>query len=141
MSSSVSRRRTERPFVVQSSPNMGKDRTSTATAVLAAAGAVVVIVNEATEFPLPAPTWEGLNVQIDRLGKFVHAKVALLGKLLVLGLTATLKSADCPTGMEVDVGVAVIAKSKLWTGIAVNVTGAECEVATESLPAALMLKL
>lgn len=130
-----------RRSAAQNSPNIGKDRSNIAAAVLAAAGAIVVIVNAVVELPLPTPTCDGLNVQVDRLGKFVQENVTALGKFPVLGLTVTLKSADCPTGTEADVGVAPIAKSKAWTGSTVNTTGAECAIAAGSLPTELTLKL
>jgi len=123
---------------------MGNAETNVARTELlnaAGTGAVVAMVKVTSEFSLPEPTWLGLNPQVASAGSLEHAKVTLLGKDPVVGLTLRVKMAGCPTGADALAGVIPIVKSKFWLGIAVKFTAAEWVMAAGSLPAPLMLKL
>ena len=98
-----------------------------------------MMVRATVEFPLPAPTCDGLKVQVDKFGRFVQENATALEKLPVFGETPTVNSAVCPTGTEAEVGVALIAKSKFCAGSTIKLTAAECATFAESLPTALIL--
>jgi hypothetical protein len=87
--------------------------------------AVVESVKVTAEFSLPEPTCGGLNPHVVRAGNFEHEKLTLLGNDPLVGLTSKLKIAGCPAGSDALPGVMPMVKSKVWLGVAVNVTGAE----------------
>ena len=69
-----------------------------------------------------------------------QAKDTVFGKDPVVGLTSKLKIAGCPAGSDALPGVMPMVKSKVWLGVAVNVTGTECVIAAASLPTPAILK-
>lgn len=96
-------------------------------------------MSAAVEFPLPAPTCDGLKVQVVSAGRFEQEKVTLLGKLAVPGFTSTVYVVDWPTGTDADCGFTPMLKSNAAAGRTVNTIGAECASEAGSLPVALML--
>ena len=77
------------------------------------------------EVSLPEPTCGGLNRQVVSAGSLEQAKDTVFGKDPVVGLTSKLKIAGCPAGSDALPGVMPMVKSKVWLGVAVNVTGTE----------------
>jgi hypothetical protein len=74
-------------------------------------------------------------------GNFEHEKLTLFGKDPLVGLTSRLKIAGWPAGSDVLPGVIPIVNSKVWLGVALNVTGTEWEIAARSVPPPVILKL
>ena len=103
--------------------------------------AVVASVKVIAEFSLPGPTCGGLNAQVVSAGNFEHEKLTLFGKDPLVGLTSRLKIAGWPAGSDALAGVIPMVKSKVWLGVALNVTGTEWVIATASLPSPVTLKL
>ena len=68
-------------------------------------------------------------------------KVTAAGNEPVVGFTSRLKFDGWPAGTDALAGVMPMVKSKLWLGVAVKLTAAECVIELESLPAATMLKV
>jgi hypothetical protein len=111
----------------QTNPASGKEKNNVASMALLEAGtaAVVASVKLTAEFSLPAPTCVGLKEHVVSAGNLEHAKLTLLGNDPAVGLTSRLKTAGCPTGSDALAGVMPIVKSKVWLGVAVNMSGAE----------------
>jgi hypothetical protein len=111
----------------QSNPAKGKEKNKLASRALLEAGtaAVVASVKATAEGSIPAPTCTGLKLHVVSAGNLEQAKVTLLGNDPVVGLTFRLKTAGCPTGSDALAGVLPIVKSKVWLGVAVNMSGAE----------------
>lgn len=103
--------------------------------------AVVARVKVTAECSLPAPTCVGLKPHVVNAGSLEHENETLLGNDPFVGSTTRLKIAGCPAGCDVLPGVMPMVKSKLWLGVAVNVTGTEWEIAAPSVPTPTMLKL
>jgi hypothetical protein len=82
-------RRIGRSKFIQSNAAIGNVRKSIEPTALVWPGAVVATVKAITEFPLPAPTCEGLKVQVERFGRFEQENATLLGKLAVVGFTSS----------------------------------------------------
>lgn len=87
--------------------------------------AVVDSVKVTAEVSLPEPTCVGLNPQVVSAGNLEQAKDTLLGNDPVVGLTSRLNIAGWPAGSDALAGVMPMVKSKVWLGVAVNVTGTE----------------
>jgi hypothetical protein len=103
--------------------------------------AVVASVKVTAEFSLPEPTCDGLNPQVVSAGSFEHEKLTFFGKDPAVGLTSRVKTAGCPAGCDALAGLTLMVKSKVWLGSALKATGAEWEIAAESFPIAVILKL
>lgn len=74
---------------VQKIPASGASRMDRRAADVGGPGAVVEAVSMQTEFPLPAPIWDGVKVQVVAAGAPEHVKFTALGKEPVFGFTAT----------------------------------------------------
>lgn len=111
----------------QISPANGRLRNSVATSDVLEAGiaAVVASVKVTAEVSLPEPICVGLKLHVVRAGSLEQAKDTLLGNDPVVGLTARLNIAGWPAGSDLLPGVMPMVKSKVWLGVAVNVTGTE----------------
>jgi hypothetical protein len=107
----------------------------------AGTGEVVASVNAIADVSLPAPTCVGLNSHVVSAGNLEQVKLTFLGNDPVVGLTSRLNIAGCPEGSDALPGVMPMVKSKVWLGVAVNVTGAECVIELASVPTPVMLKL
>lgn len=108
-------------------PARGKSKSVIARVEVLAAGIAAVVdkVKVTAEVSLPKPTCVGLNPQVVSAGSLEQAKDTLFGKDPVVGLTSRLKMAGCPAGSDALPGVMPMVKSKVWPGLAVNVTGTE----------------
>jgi hypothetical protein len=114
-------------------PATGKLRSSPAEAD---EGAVVDMLRETTELPLPEAICVGLKLHDVKAGKPGQETLTLFGKLPVFGFTVTLNSAVFPRATATLLGVADIAKSKPWFGKSVKISDAEWAMAAGSVPRA-----
>ena len=119
----------------------GNKKSATETGVAAAVGAVVAMLKATVELPFPAGICGGLNMQLASGGRFEHEKLTAFGKVPEVGASPRLKVVAWPGGVDPLSGLMAIVKSKLCSGSAEKLTGAEWLIRARSVPVPTIAKL